>query len=77
MFGQTNKVKALENKSGKILGIFTSTMQDLHTVNTEVDDEITMREDAIKHLTEEKIALNATKDINTKMINKINQFLTE
>lgn len=74
---EVDKVKKLENKSTKILSIFTSTVQDLYGVNTEVEDEIYNREEAIKQLNEEKIALNATKDINTKMINKINQFLEE
>ena len=63
----------LSDKSKSILDIFTKTIKDLESVNTEADSEIAKREEAIKKASEEKTSLETTKANNITVISKINK----
>lgn len=72
-----DKVTTLKERSDRVFDIFTKTVQDLSSLNSEIVDEIEEREAQIKILQQEQTSLDVTKLRNDKMISKINSFINE
>ena len=72
-----NKVNSLTEKSNKITDVFTKTVKDLGSVNSEIDKEQDSLKKKIDELTENHIKLQEVKEKNQKFVDKINQFLND
>lgn len=72
-----NKVNSLTEKSNKIMDVFTKTVTDLGSVNSEIDIEQDSLKKKIEELTENHTKLQGVKEKNQKFVDKINQFLNE
>lgn len=75
MFNNTTKVQSLKNKSIKILSIFTSTLQNLHLVNQEIEVEMEDRKAQIEVLRVEGEELDLQFKNNEKVIERISHFI--
>ena len=73
MFSNNNSIGKLQRKSGNILSIFTSTITDLHAVNSEINGHLETREEEIKRLQDEHLQLKNVKADNLKVIEKISK----
>lgn len=74
MFGKSASlinIDKLQKRSGKILSVFRETVEGLNTVNAEIDDNISYRDEEIARIESEKVQLNAVKSDNEKVIAKI------
>lgn len=67
-------VQKLQNRSNDVLSVFTKTVNDLKSINTEVDKEVATREEEKARIEEELSALNRTKASNELVVSKINKF---
>lgn len=72
-----NKVNSLTEKSNKITDVFTKTITDLGSVNSEIDKEQDSLKKKIDELTENHVKLQGVKEKNQKFVDKINQFLND
>lgn len=72
-----NKVNSLTEKSNKITDVFTKTVTDLGSVNSEIDKEQDSLKKKIDELTENHTKLQGVKEKNQKFVDKINQFLKD
>lgn len=70
MFTQPTKISKLQDKSSKILNVFTSTLQELTVVDTEIQEEIKVKELELSQL-------NTLQTNNNKILNKINSFIND
>ena len=66
-----NPVESVAKKSAKILDVFTSTVNELKTVNNEINGHISTHEDEKRKIEENLRSLNQTKEDNNKVISKI------
>lgn len=73
MFNRKTAIEKLANKSQKTLDIFTNTIKELSSHNSEVDEHIRSRDVEIKRLQDEQASLNTIREQNSAVINKINK----
>lgn len=74
MFGSTTvAIEKLQKNSDKIVNVFTKTINDLTTVNQEVDTHIESRNAEIERINAENAKLVSIKDANQKVIDKISK----
>ncbi len=69
-------ITVLKEKSDSIFSIFTTTVNQLEQVNTEIKTEKEIRSTQIQQLKDECEQLETTEKSNSSMINKINSFLS-
>lgn len=67
-------VKTLQKKSEDILSVFTKTVEELKSVNSSVDKEVSDREVQKAKIENELAELSKTKQKNEAVIYKINKF---
>ena len=72
---QKNSVAGLQSKSEKIFNVFTQTVQDLTSVNNDVEQAMNQRQQEIERIQAEHNSLHSIKASNQKMIDKINTFI--
>jgi len=70
-----NSVKKLQQKSASILDVFTSTVNQLRTVNETVEKEAVIREMEKERIEKELSELQTIKSNNEAVINKISKIL--
>jgi hypothetical protein len=68
--------KALEKKSKSILNVFKNTVTDLNKVNTAIFAETLRKSEEIAKLEAETEELTTLHKANSKIVDKINQFLS-
>jgi len=68
-------VELLQERSRNVLGVFTKTMEDLKTVNAEIETAKTEKNQLINQLTIETQALETTMAKNSLVIDKIQKIL--
>ena len=79
MFKQKQKltdiVQSLQQESQGILNVFEKTKSDLENVNGRITNQFESRRIEIERLLQEQDQLVVQKEQNTKVINKISEFL--
>jgi hypothetical protein len=78
MFGKSaNKVaiNKLHKQSKQILDVFTQTITNLNSVNSEIEGHLSTREDELKRIQEEQEHLNSIMANNNKIISNIEKIL--
>lgn len=73
----TNKLSELKKRSEKAINIFQSTIDSLSKTNEEIFLERLSKIEQIKALQAESQALLGLENTNTKVIDKIQEFLKE
>lgn len=68
-------VQSLQQESQGILNVFEKTRSDLENVNGRITNQFESRRIEIERLLQEQDQLVVQKDQNTKVINKITEFL--
>lgn len=68
-----DRAKQAENKSKKIVDVFTKTVNDLQEVNTAIDGHIDTHTEKKRKIEEKLTSLAQTKANNAKVIDKINK----
>lgn len=68
-------VEHLQGQSANIVDVFSKTTQQLSDVNAEIAKHVQKREDKIVQARNEQDTLNAQHSTNTKLIQKLNNFL--
>ena len=71
----TDTVQSLQQESQGILNVFEKTKSDLENVNGRITNQFESRRIEIERLLQEQDQLVVQKDQNTKVINKITEFL--
>ncbi len=72
MFGK-DPIKKVQDKSKSIVSVFTKTITDLSSVNTEINSHVEERQTKIKNLASEVDLLATQKTENEKLIAKLNK----
>jgi hypothetical protein len=68
-------VQSLQQESQGILNVFEKTKSDLENVNGRINNQFESRRIEIQRLLDEQAQLEVQKTQNTKVINKISEFL--
>ena len=72
----TDTVQSLQQESQGILNVFEKTKSDLENVNGRITNQFESRRIEIERLLQEQDQLVVQKEQNTKVINKISEFLS-
>lgn len=76
LFSTIPKAEALVKKSANILDVFTKTMNDLNSVNSEIDEAVVDLDVKIMELQNQKQQLNQTFITNAATITNITKILS-
>lgn len=71
MFGRDTSIDKLRKSSDKITSVFTKTINELTTVNQEIDEHIDARDEEIRRINAEKEQLSCIKEQNTTFLTKL------
>ena len=71
------EITALQEKSANIIDVFTKTINDLETVNTEINTACVSRANKIAELAKEQETLIATRTANDKIISKLSLIIKD
>lgn len=72
---KTNKVADLKKESEGCFNIFKQTVSNLSNVNTKIEAEMITRNEQLAKIQAEQAELQMTKESNTRLIGKIEDFL--
>ncbi len=70
-------VSSLSNRGLSAIGVFTKTINELTSINSEIQTHVVNREKEIEKMLDESEELIKQQNFNTKIINKINNLLEE
>jgi t-SNARE complex subunit (syntaxin) len=73
MFTSSTTIQKVQRKSAEIVSIFTKTVNDLTTVNGEIETQVQDKEEEKQEIEKDLHTLRTLKEENTKVIGKINQ----
>jgi len=72
-----NSVSVIERKSSSTLDVFNKTLNELNSLNTQIDSETEAKLAEVERLTAEANYLKGLKDKHNKVINKINKIFED
>lgn len=74
-FSFKSKTKDFQSRGSNIFNVFTNTVSQLNALNSEIGAEEAAITDTITSLEAEKGTLATQREVNQKMIDKINSFI--